>query len=165
MRKVMNLLHGIGRAAHRPVAELEPMCAEHRRGHVRVGGHLFLRISISACCNQERMSISRYIVIAVARCSFDTCSKPALVCSLARKKLQWATSGRRPNSVPRRRIELPLRSSVQPQFLCLGLIQFLQRFLHWQDAVHRAAPDGLDREDVLQCSRNCPSLALDLSWA
>ena len=44
---------------------------------------------------------------------------------------------------------IALKGCVQPQLLCLDLIRFLQSFLRWHDAVHRAMPDGLEREDLL----------------
>src|SRR6185436_2604925 len=57
-----------------------------------------VRVSVSACSSQNGMSISRYIVIAVVRCSCASCRLPVRRWSLPRPRWQWAASGRNPIS-------------------------------------------------------------------
>src|SRR5262249_32807678 len=53
-------------------------------------------ISACACSIQNRMSISRYIVVAVSRCSCACSRLPVRRYSLPRPRWQWATRGRMP---------------------------------------------------------------------
>src|SRR5262249_36118967 len=57
--------------------------------------------SASTCSHQNCMSIPRYIVIAVVKCSRACSRLPARRASLPRPRWQWATSGRMPRGSAR----------------------------------------------------------------
>src|SRR5262249_43941531 len=57
-------------------------------------------ISTSACPSESRMSISRYIAVAVLRCWRARSCLPMRREIFARPAWQWALSGRMPNSSP-----------------------------------------------------------------